>query len=186
MLPRATVRGFADEVEKIAFDPLTMAVAGAGAKIMGTNAISRFADKIPPIRRLGQEIAGVGVRTAMQGKPMLSGPMRHALAIGLDPKAVSVYEGAHGVGNMLRQSGAALGNVRQVTQGLMQHPVARQFPNASKFISGVPLQSTGIRKAVDYGFTPVSQVGRDIVGGARNLGQRLVGGARNVFQRGAA
>lgn len=165
----ATIRAFRDESEKIAMDPLAMAGLVAGGKIMATNALTRFGMKVPAIRRMGQEVAGVGLRTAMQGKPMLSAPLRHTLAVGVDPKMVSLYEHAHDAGRAARQMGAQPAQVEAMRHMLAAHPAAKQFSDMGKFVSGIPLHSTGLRKAVDYGFTPVKQVGRDIASGARRL-----------------
>ncbi len=170
-----SVIAFRDEMEKIAFDPVTSAGMMAAGKIGLTNAIGRHALSIAPVRRLGQEIAGVGLRTAAQGKPMVSRPLREALAIGVDPKAVGLYENAHAVGSRVGQGGLANPRATLDTmQQLAAHEGVRPSPEvlkARKFVEGIPTESTGIRKAIDYTFTPVSQVGRDI----RDLARRAVG-----------
>src|SRR3954470_24668694 len=104
-------RAFFDELEKLAVDPVTAAGLMAAGKIGLTNAISRHAAKLPPIRWLGKEIAGVGLRTAAQGKPMLSKTLREAMAIGVDPKMVGLYEGAHQAGQLIGKGGQ---NVHQL------------------------------------------------------------------------
>lgn len=164
----ATYKAFFNELEKQAIDPMAMAGMVAGGKIMATNALNRFGHHLPPLRRLAQEVAGVGARTAMQGKPMLSAPLRHAMAVGLDPKLVGLYENAHNLTNAARHS-APLQNAGQNMHLDVGHLLskAKQIPElaqAADFAKGIPLESKGIRKVVDYGFTPVSQVGRDIKG----------------------
>lgn len=156
---------FFDELEKIALDPVTMAGTLAMGKIMATNAISRHAMKIAPIRRIGQEVAGVGFRTGMKGKPLLGKVTREAAAIGVDPKMTSLYEHAHQAGSALRGMPAQAAPVFQ--RQMMQHPLAQQFPQAQQFFRGVPTTPGAgipgaIRRTVDYGFTPVRQVGSDI------------------------
>ena len=52
---------------------------------------------------------------------------------------------------------------------------------AAKFVEGVPLESKGIRKVIDYGFTPVSQVAKDIKSGVGRLMPR-----KNALQEGVS
>jgi hypothetical protein len=164
------IASFRDEIEKIAFDPVAAAGLMAAGKIMATNAISRHGASIPPVRWLAKEIAGVGARTALQGKPLLSRGLREAAAIGIDPKAVGLYEGAHAFAKRLGPDGFKL------TKGLLGTNEARAIPemaHARSFLDAVPLESKGIRKAVDYGFTPVGQVARDIKDKAKGLGHKV-------------
>lgn len=157
--------------EKQAVDPVAVAGGIAAAKIMGANLLSRHGMALAPIRRIGQEVAGVGFRTAQQGKPMLSRPMRELISTTVDPKLVGAYETAHAVGSRV-----APHQVAQVRQGLSA--AAEHAPEVAKhveFAKGIPLESKGIRRVVDYGFTPVGQVARDIGGAARRLVSPLVG-----------
>lgn len=178
----ATYKAFLDEVEKIAhkekvaIDPMTLAGIGAAGKIMTTNALHRFGHHLPPLRRLAQEVAGVGARTAMQGKPMLSAPLRHAMAVGMDPKLVGLYETAH------RAGGAAkgVGGLQQLGQHLSAAKQIPELAHAAEFAKGIPLESKGLRKVVDYGFTPVSQVGKDLKGVAGRAAQGVGNAAKSV------
>lgn len=146
------------EQQKEAIDPVAIAGGLAAAKIMGANLLSRHGMALAPIRRIGQEVAGVGFRTAQQGKPMLSRPFREAVATVVDPKLVSAYEASHGVGSRItpQQVAAARQGIQSLTH---QVPEVAQH---AKFIEGIPLESKGLRRAVDYAFTPVGQVAKDI------------------------
>lgn len=146
---------------KIALDPVTAAGTLAMGKIMLTNALGRHGMKLAPVRRLAQEVAGVGIRTAQQGKPMVGRGLREAAAIGIDPKLTSLYETAHHIGSKLRPGQL----VAQRDQAL--HSLTRHLPDATQhanFIRGIPLESRGVRKVVDYGFKPVGEVAQDIKG----------------------
>jgi len=136
---------------------------------MASNALHRFGANIAPFRWLGKEIAGVGARTGMQGKPMLSKPFRNLAAVGLDPQLTSLYENAHKAGRLMGpEAGAQLPSI----VGQLQHnPAALEMLGAKnlRLLHDVPLQSIGIRKAIDYGFTPVSQVASDIRHGVGRL-----------------
>lgn len=170
-----TFKAFSDEMKKIAIDPMAAAGAMAAGKIMLSNTLGRHAASIRPLRWIGQEIAGVGARTAMQGKPMLSRPFREALATTVDPKLVGLYEHAHSAGNMIKNHPGAVSNAQQVAQQIQQLPGAKNFPavmRGADFVGNIPLESKGIRKVIDYGFTPVSQVGRDIKGAVSGLFKR--------------
>ena len=156
-----SIESFTKELRnKVAIDPISLAGGITAAKIMATNALNRHGMKLAPIRRLGQEIAGVGVRTAQQGKPMLSRPLREAMAIGLDPKLTGLYETAHHVGTKVHP-----GQIPQLKQGLGE--LTRHMPDATQhaeFLKGIPLESKGWRKAVDYTFKPVGEVASDVKG----------------------
>lgn len=181
----ATYRAFLDEVEKIgqekvAVDPITMAGLGAAGKIMATNALHRFGHKLPPVKWLAKEVAGVGARTAMQGKPMMSAPIRHALAIGVDPKLTSLYEHAHQIAQNAGKQG--IGNLQALRSNLVNHPVVQGIPalsQAADVAKDIPLESKGLRKVVDYGFTPVSQVGQDI----KNVAGRAASGVGSALKK---
>lgn len=153
-------------------DPVELGgVLGMG-KIMATNALNRFGHHIAPVRWLGREVAGIGARTAMQGKPMLSGPLRHAMAVGVDPKLTSLYENAHAIGRNAHNAEDVRGSI----SALRALPEAQNIPavaQATDFASKIPLESTGVRKVIDYGFTPVSQVGQDIKQGLTNAYHRV-------------
>lgn len=163
---------------KLGIDPIEMGGLLAMGKIMTTNALNRWGMHFPPIRRIGQEIAGVGLRTAQQGKPMLSAPLRNIAAVAGDPKLVGLYETAHNIGSRIKGVVGASTPLHEHHAQLnaLEHavPDSKEF---AAFVRGIPTQSTGIRKAIDYGFTPVSQVGTDI----RNQGRRMITRARNRF-----
>jgi hypothetical protein len=134
---------------------------------------------------MGREIAGIGARTAMQGKPMLSAPLRHAASIIGDPTLVSLYENAHKAGTIIPK-GTTASQVKGMIGQVTHNPdIAKIHPGLGKILSGpaakfldrVPLESKGVRKVIDYGFTPVGQVARDIKGGiGRVLPKGGVGG----------
>jgi hypothetical protein len=176
-------------MNKQAISPVEMGGLLAGGKIMASNAIHRFGDRIPGIARLGKEIAGVGARTAMQGKPMVSPVLRHAASILGDPHMVSVYENAHRAGSVIPK-GTSSAQVKGMIGQLIHNPdIAGLHPGlgkllsgpAAKFVEGVPLESKGIRKVIDYGFTPVSQVAKDIKSGVGRLMPR-----KNALQEGVS
>jgi hypothetical protein len=55
---------------------------------------------------------------------------------------------------------------------MANHPLAEKFPEIGRYageLSKIPLESTGVRKAIDYGFTPVQQVAKDVRSGIGNL-----------------
>lgn len=154
------------ELEKEAIDPVSLAGGLAGAKFLASNIMLRHGGKLGPIRRIGQELAGVGFRTAQQGKPMLSRPLREILA-STEPHLVKAYENAHAAGRAIP---ATPGHVAAAKEGLQN--VAKHFPALSEgasFVQGIPTESTGLRRVVDYGFTPVGQVARDIGGLAKRV-----------------
>lgn len=158
-------------LEKRAVDPATIAGLLAAGKIMGANAVSRHAHKIRPLRWLGKEIAGVGARTAAQGKPQLSRLTREALAIGVDPKVVGLYEGAYEGVKGVGANNKALRDLKLVIQSRRAEELSKRLPaiaQTREFLSKVPTESTGVRKGVDYLFSDVRDVGRDI----RNLVRR--------------
>ncbi len=186
-----TIRAFRDEMQKIAaLDPMTAAGMVAGGKIMATNILSRHAPSIAPMRRIGQEIAGVGARTAMQGKPMLSRPFREAASAVVDPKLVGLYENAHGAATALGTH-ANPQAIRGIAEHIRQMPAAQNMPSVMRgadFASKIPLEHGpgvlgAVRKTVDYGFTPVSQVGRDIGGLAQRGAQAVSGGVQRTATR---
>ena len=135
-------------------NPIEAAGMVAAGKIMASNALHRFGEHIAPFRWLGKEIAGVGARTGMQGKPMLSKPFRNLAAVGLDPQLTSLYENAHRAGKLMGPETAQ--QLPSVLGQLQHHPALQEMVGAKnlKMLHDVPLQSTGLRKVVDYGFTP--------------------------------
>jgi hypothetical protein len=157
-LPNRLSTAFSTELQKLSFDPMAVAGAMAGGKIMMSNLLTRHGMHIPAVRRVGQEIAGVGFRTAQQGKPMLSRPFREAASL-IEPHAVGLYEHAHQFGSA---AASAPATAKNWASRLQQGADRRGAGMAQKFLSGVPTESKGWRKALDYGFTPVSQVGRDV------------------------
>lgn len=192
-----TERAFFDELEKIAakekeaidLASLGMTVGGAfGAGkalgAIGSNVLHRYGHHIPGMKGLGQEIAGVGARTAMQGKPMLSSPLRHALNVTTNPELVGAYEKAHGLARKAMAEGM---HPAELQQQLAQHAAklksySPEAAQAAEFAKGVPLESKGLRKVVDYGFTPVSQVGQDI----KNVAGRAASSVRGAAGRAAS
>ena len=124
---------------------------------------------LPPFRWLGKEVAGVGARTGMQGKPMLSKPFRNLAAVGFVPHLTSIYENAHKAGKLLGPDAAL--QLPSVLGELQHNPMAQEMVGAKnlQLLHDVPLQSTGVRKVVDYGFTPVSQVASDVGHGIGRL-----------------
>jgi len=172
---------FLDELQKIAskqkvaIDPLTIAGATAGGKILLSNFLSRHGLKIPGVRHLVGEVMGVGYRTAKQGKPMLSKPFREALALGTDSNLVNAYEMAHGAGRASKAlGGGVLGDVLRQAPTLAAQSGMLPKPYV-KLLSNIPTESKGLRKMVDYGFTPVGQVGSDIAQAGKGLMQKLRG-----------
>lgn len=210
------VEKVAAQREKVAIDPVSLAGMIALGKIGLTNTFGRHAAKIPPLRWLGKEIAGVGARTGMQGRPMLSKPTRELTSFFMDPKLTGLYEDAHTLGRYAGPSGAealrqganklkgvkglpspvadaakfvgervhapaagqaAAPHVMDAAKGALGHleglpHMSKKVTEAAKFIESVPLESKGARKVVDYGFTPVKQVARDIGGGIKSLARR--------------
>ena len=153
------IEAFTDELEKIGIDPVSMAAMAAGAKILGHNAITRHGMKFKPFRRMTSEIIGAGARAGAAGKPQLSRPLREFLSLVTDPHMVSALERGHQVGTRLGPSRL------QHAKKLALHPELSKTlgPNVADVIRNVPLKAnTRARKALDYGFTPVRQVGKDI------------------------
>lgn len=170
---------FSNELTKVAIDPVTAAGMVAGGKIMASNLLSRHAASIRPLRWIGKEVAGVGARTAMQGKPMLSRPFREAASAVVDPKLVGLYENAHAAGSLGAKN---LQRAKDAARKVKEHLGDKGSPavrRSVEFLDDVPLESKGVRKIVDYGFTPVSQVGRDIKELTGKAGRRV----REVFRR---
>jgi hypothetical protein len=179
-----SLKAFSDELTKIAIDPVTAASLLAGTKIVGSNLIARHAHRLAPLRWLGREIAGVGLRTARQGKPMLSRPMREIMAATTDPKIVGLYENAHAVGRLSK--GKNLKDAQEILTKIKKSGLTRDMPDvqkATEFLSKVPTESKGFRKVVDYGFTPVGQVGKDIKGLAGGVAKDIKGLAGRAGRR---
>lgn len=155
-----------DEIEKIALDPAAIAAMAAGGKIIGANFLHRYGQNIPGVRQLGQGIAGIGLRTGMQGKPMLHPITRAVGGVLGDPSLMGAYEHSHQLGSTLGAEG--------ITKAKQMIPMAKNMGLHvnTKLIDGIRTDSTGIRKVMDYGFTPVSQVGRDIRTGVSNMAHR--------------
>jgi len=169
------------EKKKLAIDPVAAAGAMAYGKVMLTNALNRYGHKIPAFRAVAREVAGVGARTAMQGKPMLHGATRAIGAIAGDPKLMSVYEGAHAAAARAKSQGQNLSKLRDMA---MESGIAKHYPEAKQymdFAKDIPLESKGLRKVVDYGFTPVGQVAQDIKG----VGQRAASSVGGAIRSGA-
>jgi hypothetical protein len=152
---QATLSGLIEELQhigmrKVAIDPVATGALLAVAKL---NLMRRFAHKIPGIRNIATEAAGIGARTALQGKPMMSAPLRHVTALVTDPAAVKAYELGYSAASKLGpNTPAALRELRALTRDF--EPVHG--------LTKVPLESRGLRKAIDYAFTPVSHVARDL------------------------
>ena len=90
---------------------------------------------------------------------MLSRPLREVMAATVDPKLVSAYETAHAAGARVGAHGDTL---RKGIATLKEHvPEAKGL---ASFMEGVPTESKGVRKVVDYAFTPVGQVAKDVKG----------------------
>jgi hypothetical protein len=144
---------------KVALDPVTMAAGLAAGKSVAMNVAMRHMHQIPGIKHLGQELIGMGYRGAQQGRPMGSPWLRNAASYMTDPKLVGMYEAGHTMGTQVpKGSHAALGNlISQYTQNLS--PEHKKMFDMAK---GIPTESTGFRKVLDYGHTPVSQVPGDI------------------------
>ena len=105
---------------------------------------------------------------------MLSRPMREVMSAVTAPSAVGLYEAAHGMGRTL---GSHTPAAAQAIGHIGSHPALAQAPgiqSALGMAGGIPLESKGVRKVIDYGFTPVSQVARDVKQGVGKLFRRPV------------
>ena len=167
------------EKKKLAIDPVAAAGMMAYGKIMATNALSRYGHKIPAFRAVAREVAGVGARTAMQGKPMLGGATRAIGAVAGDPKLMSLYEGAHAAAKQAKNEGLSVQKLRDMA---MESGIAKHYPGAKQYVDfakDIPLESKGLRKVVDYGFTPVGQVAQDIKGAGQRAASSIGGAVRS-------
>jgi len=177
-----SLASFADELEKLSAEekeeePGWMARhpgAVVGGKLLAANVVLRHGSKLPPVRWLGKEIAGVGARAGLAGKPMLNRPIREILALGIDPQMVSVYEGAHAAGRAAR--GRGVKNLKGVAGGVAAAAKSGGMPgvaDAAKFISEVPLKSKGGRRVADAVLAPKQSIS-NIAGRVRDAAKRLI------------
>lgn len=144
---------------KVAVDPVSAAVGLATGKTLALNMAVRHMHQIPGIKHLGQEIAGMGYRAAQQGRPVGSPWVRNLASYVTDPKLVGLYETGHAVGSAVPK-GPVTGLTSHLTQ--LTEKMAPEQKKMVDMLQGIPTQSTGFRKVLDYGHTPVSQVPRDI------------------------
>jgi hypothetical protein len=152
-------KGFSDELQKIAVDPVTVAGLIAGGKMLGQNVMLRHGLKFAPARRLASEVMGAGVRSGAAGNPLPSRLAREAASLGFEPQLVGAFEKAHTMGRLGGVEGAG------VAQRLARHPDVQMMlgPYTGEVLRDVPMMAdTPLRKAIDYGLKPVGEVGEDI------------------------
>jgi hypothetical protein len=163
-----------------------LAALMVGGKILAHNALTRYGDKLPPMRWLGQQFAGMGYRAGEQGRPMLSRPIREIGALAIDPHMVGAYEKGHAagqVGGVVPQAMHHLGdfvNDPRVQAAIKDRP---HMANVSSFIQGIPTESKGFAKAVDYMHSP-GMAANAAGEGISNLAGKAVGGIKNMFSKG--
>lgn len=157
-----------------------------GGKILAHNALTRYADKLPPMRWLGQQFAGMGYRAGEQGRPMLPRPIREIGALMIDPHMVNAYEHGHAAGQMGGAIPQAMHGVSdfindpRVQEAIKERP---HLANAHSFLQGIPVESKGFAKAVDYMHSP-GMAASEAASGLGALGERVVGGAKNLLAKG--
>ena len=163
----------AELASTIGTDPTRLVEYLAGAKILGANALSMYGHKLGPLRRIGQEVAGFGARTALQGKPAISRLITHPIGLITEPAITNAYHGAYEIG---KASGGTLPELREMASQMAEHLPARGHgaaEHALDFVKGIPLDYSGragkLRRAADYLATPVSQVAKDIGHGIGRL-----------------
>jgi len=154
---------------KTALDPVTAAMGLAAGKTLAMNFATRHMHQIPGIKHLGQELAGMGYRAAQQGRPVGSPWVRNAASYMTDPKLVGLYETGHALG-----AAVPPGSTEGLGDLLTQHASTMSPEHQKMFnmVKGIPTESTGFRKVLDYGQTPVSQVPGDIKNWAASKFQR--------------
>jgi len=154
---------------KVAMDPVTLAGTLLAGKTLAMNAAVRHMHQIPGVKHLGQELVGMGYRAAQQGRPVGSPWVRNVASYVTDPKLVGMYEAGHTMGAQVpKGSTEGLSN-------LVSHYSQNLSPDHKKMFDmakGIPTESTGFRKVLDYGHTPVSQVPGDIKNWAASKFQR--------------
>lgn len=165
------VAAFGSELvmEKVGFGLMEAALG----KIMFSNLIGRHGHRIPLAKEFGAEILGLGARAGLQGRPQLSRLTREAIAIAVDPKLVAAYEKAYDLGSAMRKYGPrGVKRMSSVMGFISKIPGMNRIAPGTKetlleikdMVDRVPLESTGVRKIVDYAFSSPSQVGKDIHG----------------------
>jgi len=165
---------FLDELQKIsqaktAVDPASIAafLAGAKATSLATNVLRRHGLKIPlvgrAIKRIGAGAVGVGARQGAMGYPMVSRPVREAVAL-LEPSLVKAYEAGHSLG-------AGLGPQKLVqaknVAGRLQQELAKRNPLLANEVKGFSdiIEKANLRPAAsDILFSPVGEAVRTIRG----------------------
>jgi hypothetical protein len=168
--------GVRDGMAKTAIDPVTAGGLLLAGKQLAANVVSRHALKIPGARRVAQEVAGVGARAGLAGREMPGRWSRELAAATTSPAAVGLFEGAHATGKALRAQGRVGGEI--ATQAMHSPLISKLGPDAvdaQRFVAGVPLESKGLRRAVDYTLKPVGEVASDISAGVK----RKIRGALN-------
>ena len=157
------------------------------------NALHRLGHLLPGGGRLAQELLGLGARAGMRGRPLPSRAVRELIGIGYAPQTMTAFEKAHAAGSkfgprlkdmreglsLVHEQGqqhaptlfgtpktAPTGRADRVKR-VFTDPFTDKTPDlgrVTELLSGVPLESTGARRALDYAFTPVSEVGKDLKG----------------------
>ncbi len=158
---------------------------GVGGKILAHNALTRYGDKLPPIRWLGQQFAGMGYRAGEQGRPMLSRPIRELGALLVDPHMVNAYERGHAAGRaggIVPQAVHGISdfiNDPRVQEAIKERP---HLANVSSFLQGVPTESRGFANVVDHLHSPGMAVEK-AVEGAKSLGTQAWQGVKNLVPK---
>ncbi len=179
----------AKEIEREHHHGLTahqLAALMVGGKILAHNALTRYGDKLPPVRWLGQQFAGMGYRAGEQGRPMLPRPVRELGALVIDPHMVGAYERGHAAGQIGGVVPQAIHGVSEFVNDPRVQEAIKDRPhlaNISSFLQGVPTESKGFANVVDHLHSPGMAVDK-AVSGLGALGERAIGGIKNLAARG--
>lgn len=129
--------------------------AALAGKVVAANMVFRHGAKLAPVRWVGKEIAGVGMRAGMAGKPMINRPTREIAALFVDPQAVGGYEAAHALGKKLQgKDPATLKNVTDKASHIAGLLGMDKAKGLSEWAAKIPLESTGARGVVDRVLQP--------------------------------
>jgi hypothetical protein len=163
------VAAMRDEIEKIA---ILGTVTAIGSSLFGANVVQNFIQrhgmKYKGIRRVGSEIAGIGLRHGVEGKKLAPRLVREGAAHVSMSGPVGLYEAAHSVGTGLKKNlrtaiannpkAKKLGDLaeahKHVTDALMPHmkemgkkfkgPIAEQTKQFRDLVHHIPLK--GVRE----------------------------------------
>ena len=153
-------RGFTDELQKLAVEPIMAAGLAVAGKSALLNTLRRVGPNTRPGRFVLSELLGVGLRRGLAGKPMPSGLARDLFAVqplGGDPALVELYELAHGVGQAAHSNPTLAGALRKAvaSSGRLAPEAAKPY---MRLFEQAPVESVYLhQKLLDAAISPIAE-----------------------------